>query len=124
MRNSSAPIDELFVERILILLSHCRHSRDVRSRVVKALQLVDAVAVQVLTMLFAVAGRECLQSDKKLSKFLVRCIKIDTIFSILLHSNSLGHHRAIFFWNGRLKISNSLAASFSSSVASRNENID
>jgi hypothetical protein len=57
MRNSTAPIDELFVDRILLLLSHCRHSREVRSRVVKALQLVGAVAAQVLTMLLAVAGR-------------------------------------------------------------------
>jgi hypothetical protein len=59
MHNSEAPIDELFVERILLLLSHCRHSREACSRVVKVLQLVGATAAQVFTMLLDLAGLEC-----------------------------------------------------------------
>jgi hypothetical protein len=60
MRNSTTSIDELFAERILLLLSPYRHSCEVRIRVVKALQLVGEVAVQVLKMLLAVAGWECI----------------------------------------------------------------
>jgi hypothetical protein len=97
MRNSTAPIDELFVDRIVLPLSHCRHSHAVRSRVVKALQLVGAIEVQVLTIILAVSGRGWLQSDKELSNCLFSCIEINTIVSNLLHSSSLGHHGANFF---------------------------